>query len=129
VFELSPVQLEEHVRDAVTEAFDREVQSDAPRSWTMTLKRPYSLFDRGEVVVRITGEPQEPPSVVEVDVSFSTSSARLGVSMNLLISVIGAPFVLGWRFQSVRGARQQAQQIIDAFWRSLDARTASSAYR
>jgi hypothetical protein len=127
--ELSPSHLEGFVGDAVTEALDMAVDHAEPTVWSATLRRPYSMFDECLVKVTIAGAPEDSRSVVEAEVTFDTSSSRLGVSMGAVTSLIGAPFVWGWRYQSIRSAKTQARKIIDALWRALDARTATTAYR
>ncbi len=127
---LSPGQIERFVEDSLTEALDMAVEQTEPRRWRAMLARPLSLFDLCAVTVTVSGDPEDPTSKVEAEVSFDASSMRVGLAMGFTTSVIGAPVAWGWRFQSVRSAKAQAARIIERLWRALDARlVATTAYR
>jgi hypothetical protein len=124
----APMHIEGFVDDAVTEALDMAVEQTEARRWVASLARPLSLFDQCRVTI-VLSETQGGTSVIDVEVAFEASSARVAVTMGFTTSVIGAPLAWGWRYQSIRSAKARAESIIEALWRALDARTSATAYR
>lgn len=122
------MHVESFVDDAVTEALDMAVEQTEPRRWVASLPRPLSLFDQCEVTI-VLSEADEGASIVDVEVAFDASSARVGVTMGFTTSIIGAPLAWAWRYQSIRSAKARAASLIKALFCALDARTSATAYR
>lgn len=117
-------EIEGAVEEAVTSAFGPVAGPPARRSWTLARRRPLSLFDQCEIEIALVGEDGAPTSTVEVEIRFDASAVRSGLVAGLATSIVGLPLGLGWRWQSVQGAKRYAQTTIDALWEALDASVA-----
>lgn len=120
-------QIELFVPDVVREVTATDVDEASPGRWRAALHRPFSLFDEREMTVALRDEDDS--TGVEAEVVFDVSSWRLGLVAGLTTSVVGWPFVEGWRWGSARGARADASTLIDALWRGLESRLSAQAYR
>jgi hypothetical protein len=120
------------LEDFVAEAFRTIVPDGTEQptgTWRGTLSRRFSLYDRCEVVVTLTGAPEEMRSKVEISVAFEASPTRVEALMMSTTSIIGIPFGWGWRLQSMRASKKAARQLFEAFWRALLPRLEQVAYR
>jgi hypothetical protein len=118
--------------DYVEEAFRKIVPEgveETAGTWKGVLHRRLSLYDRCEVVVTLTGEPDDIRSKVAVSIVFDASASRVEALMMSTTSLVGIPFGWGWRIQSLASSKRVARQLLETFWASLLPRLEQTAYR
>ena len=124
----APIEIERAVGDVAAAVLGADGRTGDPRRWQFTLRRPMSMFDAWEVTIVLVGEDEGLTSSVEVEIMFDASEARVAMIAALAGSVVLIPFGAAWRWQSVRSAKQEAQSMIDAMWKAVDASVASRGY-
>lgn len=130
-FELAPSQIEDFVADALRRVTGQEpiVMPDAPHEWIVPMRRAFSLYDQWALEVTIAPVADGMRTKVTADVSFDASASRIDTFVMTTSSVVGIPLAFGWRAQSQRSARKQAEKLFAEIWKALAPRVETSAYR
>jgi hypothetical protein len=121
------MQVEAYLADAIEEGAGSPPESDVPRHWTVKLRRRLSLFDVRDVDVTL--EDGEEGCRVVVEVRLDSSETQVGIVLGMTTSIVAAPLVWGWRWQSVRSARAEAHAIAERIFEALAKRETGYAYR
>ena len=129
-FEVPLSRLEATASDAIRRVHQGVLEPDGPNAWRGRIRRSMSLFDQCDLSVTFeVAEDSDSATVVHADLAFEATSSRVAGMLWMNISVIGIPFALGWRQQSIRMGRHYARQTFDELWDGMQGPQPRGAYR